>query len=91
MPLPAPVDNPPWAYNRNAEGPIVIECPYSVPAGAEFVARIRYVGDRGLLGEVSNASRAGAIAEALELLDDKGLLNALPVSITNVGPDYRTV
>jgi hypothetical protein len=90
MPIPAPVDNPPWAYNRNAEGPIVIECPYSVASG-DFVARVRYVGDRGLLGEVAEATRAEAIAAALELLEDKGLLNKLPVSITNVGPDYRTV
>jgi hypothetical protein len=88
--LPTPVDNPPWAYNRNAEGPIVIECPYSVASG-DFVARVRYVGDRGLLGEVAEATRAEAIAAALELLEDKGLLNKLPVSITNVGPDYRTV
>lgn len=91
MPIPAPVDNPPWAYNRNAEGPVVIECPYSVPDGADFEARIRYVGDRGLLGEVAEATRAEAIAAALALLEDKGLLDRLPVSITNVGPDYRTV
>jgi hypothetical protein len=91
MSIPAPVDNPPWAYNRNAEGPVVIECPYSVPEDADFVARIRYVGDRGLLGEVSSGSRVGAIENALELLLDKGLLNKVPVSITNVGPDYRTV
>lgn len=91
MPIPAPVDNPPWAYSRNGEGPIVVQCAYSMPEGADYVAKIRYVGDRGLIGEVSAASRAGAIADALELLEDKGLLNKLPVSILNEVSEYRTV
>ena len=91
MPIPAPVDNPPWAYSRNGEGPIVIQCAYSLPAGEDYVAKISYVGDRGLIGEVSDETRADAIAAALSLLSAKGLLDKLPVSITNAVSDYRTV
>lgn len=86
-----PVDNPPWAYSRNAEGPIVVKCAYSLPAGEDYVAKISYVGDRGLIGEVVGSSRAAALANALELLDDKGLLGKLPVSFVNDVSDYRTV
>lgn len=88
---PPPVDNPPWRYSRNAEGPIVIQCAYSLPAGEDYVAKIRYVGDRGFLAEVSGESRAEAIASAFELLADRGLLEKLPVSVVNDLNDYRTV
>ena len=91
MPIPAPVDNPPWAYSRNGEAPIVVKCAYSLPAGEEYVAKISYIGDRGLIGEVSAATRALALAAAMELLDDKGLLSKLPVSFVNDLSDYRTV
>jgi hypothetical protein len=90
MPDPS-VDNPPWAYSRNAEGPIVVQCPYSLPAGETFVAKARYVGDRGLLLEASGASRVLAVKAALDALLAKGLLNKLPVSILNEVSDYRTV
>jgi hypothetical protein len=91
MPIPAPVDNPPWAYSRNGEGPIVVKCAYSLPAGEDYVAKISYVGDRGLIGEVSAESRSLALVAALELLDEKGLLGKLPVSFVNDLTDYRTV
>lgn len=91
MPIPAPVDNPPWAYSRNGEGPIVVKCAYSLPAGEDYVAKVSYIGDRGLIGEVTGASREAALVAALGLLDDKGLLGKLPVSFVNDLTDYRTV
>lgn len=89
--MPARNDSPDWQYSLNAEGPIVVKCAYSMPEGEDFVAKISYVGDRGLLGEVSGESRAEAIAAAMELLDEKGLLGKLPVSVVNDLSDYRTV
>lgn len=91
MPIPAPVDNPPWAYSRNGEGPIVVKCPYSVLDGEDFVAKISYVGDRSLIGEVSGNTREQAVVEAIALLQSKGLLGKLPVSFVNDLSDYRTV
>lgn len=89
--MPARNDSPDWQYSLNAEGPIVVKCAYSLPEGEDYVAKISYVGDRGLIGEVSGESRAAALSAALELLDEKGLLGKLPVSFVNDLSDYRTV
>jgi hypothetical protein len=89
--MPARNDSPDWQYSLNAEGPIVVKCAYSLPAGEDYVAKISYVGDRGLIGEVTGDTRALALAAAMELLDDKGLLGMLPVSFVNDLTDYRTV
>lgn len=89
--MPARNDSPDWQYSLNAEGPIVVKCAYSLPDGEDYVAKISYIGDRGLIGEVTGSTRAGALSNAMELLDEKGLLGKLPVSFVNDLSDYRTV
>lgn len=82
-----------WPYPVNAEGPIVVECPYTVASGS-YIAKARFNGDRGVLAEASGVSRQAAINAAMTALAASkygDLVSKLPILVVNEQTGYRTV